>query len=58
MTRGDEALGWAKPTGPAFGWSDDELRVPTLSNAHVMRSRGHGATRLCPPYKSDGTEMR
>src|SRR5215470_6355521 len=36
----DSPLGWAKPTGPAFGRPDDRLRVPTAAEpgGHARKS--------------------
>jgi hypothetical protein len=31
MIVGAHPVGWAKPTGPAFGRPDDRLRVPTAA---------------------------
>src|SRR5258707_192998 len=38
-------VGWAKPTGPAFGRPDDRLRVPT--KARGMVGTAH-RSRACP----------
>jgi len=32
-------IGWAEPTGPAFGQADDRLRVPTKSCGAVGTAR-------------------
>ena len=33
----NRSVGWAKPTGPAFGGPDDRLRVPTLGLSRWAR---------------------
>jgi hypothetical protein len=37
--RGATVVGWAKPTGPAFGRPDDRLRVPTAAEPLVGTAR-------------------